>query len=99
MYGRRPHLYGTMKNFQTGMKTAFEEQPHQDNIKIPCVRKKFRKIFGQKHFITCVKGGKKMTNMNQTNISRHLQKYQLQKEEKLNKKEKRKHEKKTIDFD
>ena len=34
-----------------------------------------------------------MTNTNQTNISRHLQKHQLQKEEKLNKKKKRKHEK------
>ena len=35
-----------------------------------------------------------MTNTNQTNVSRHLQKYQLQKEEKLNKKKKGKHEKK-----
>ena len=36
-----------------------------------------------------------MTNTNQTNISRHLQKHQLQKEEKLNKKKKRKQEKKN----
>ena len=37
-----------------------------------------------------------MTNTNQTNVSRHLQKHQLQKEEKLNQKKKRKDEKKII---
>ena len=43
-----------IKNFWTCMKTAFEEEPRQDKKKNPCVRKKFRKIFGQKHSISCV---------------------------------------------
>ena len=65
----------TMKNFWTCMKTAFEEE-HQDQKKNPCVRKKIPKNIWAKTFdFTCDTCGKKMTNTNQTNVSRHLQKH------------------------
>ena len=49
-----------VKNFWTGMKTAFEEQPHQGNIKNPCVRKKIQKNILAKTFdYMCERYGRK----------------------------------------
>ena len=49
-----------IKNIWTGMKTAFEEQLHQDNKKNPCVRKKIQKNIWAKTFnYMCKTCGKK----------------------------------------
>ena len=55
------HLYmETVNNFWTCIKTAFEENLHQDNVKNPCVRKKIQKKIWAKTFdYMCETCGKK----------------------------------------